>query len=142
MLYNLLHFSYWENAAFFWFPNRYNMPRIPLSELRPKKFPKIGDEEFAFDSYDEDTDEETADGDTSEIDTYTVPEAETPEVKIVNLFDKKNKRIRVEEEVETDVWKEKKNNPTNWTLWKYNYLWNVLMCGQITQTFYHLSLEV
>ena len=35
------------------------MPQRPLSELRPQDLPRIGDEEFAFDSYDEDTDEET-----------------------------------------------------------------------------------
>ena len=34
------------------------MPHSPLSRLRPREFPKIGDEENAFDSYDEDTDEE------------------------------------------------------------------------------------
>ena len=79
------------------------MPRIPLSELRPKKFPKIEDEEFAFDSYDEDTDEETADGDTNEIDRYAEPEAETAEGKIINLFDTNNKCIMIKEEVETDV---------------------------------------
>ena len=33
------------------------MPRRPLSELRPRDFPKIGDEENAFNSY-EDTDDE------------------------------------------------------------------------------------
>ena len=32
------------------------MSRTPLSELRPQDFPKIGDEENAFDSYNEDTD--------------------------------------------------------------------------------------
>ena len=29
--------------------------------LRPKEFPKIGDEEYGFDSYDEDTDEDISD---------------------------------------------------------------------------------
>ena len=76
------------------------MPRTPLSELRPKQFPKIGDEEFAFDSYDEDTDEETADGDTN---NYVEPEAEMPEVKVVNFFDANDKHILLEEEVETEV---------------------------------------
>ena len=33
------------------------MPLRPLGELRPHDFPKIGDEENIFDSYDEDTDE-------------------------------------------------------------------------------------
>ena len=76
------------------------MSRTPLSELRPKQFPKIGDEEFAFDSYDEDTDEETTDGDTN---NYVEPEAETPEVKVVNFFDANDKDILLEEEVETEV---------------------------------------
>ena len=79
------------------------MPRTPLSQLRPEKFPKIGDEEFAFDSYDEDTDEETAGGDTSQVDNYVEPEAETPEVKVVNFFDANDKHILLEEEVETEV---------------------------------------
>ena len=39
------------------------MPQRPLSELRPQKFPRIGDEEFAFDSYNEDTNEETSEPD-------------------------------------------------------------------------------
>ena len=34
------------------------MPQRSLSELRPQKFPRIGDEEFTFDSCDENTDEE------------------------------------------------------------------------------------
>ena len=34
------------------------MPKRPLSELRPRDFPKIGDEEDAFDSNNEDTDDE------------------------------------------------------------------------------------
>ena len=34
------------------------MPHSPLSKLRPGEFPKIGDEEDAFDSCDEDTDAE------------------------------------------------------------------------------------
>ena len=72
------------------------MPRTPLSQLRPEKFPKIGDEEFAFDSYDE----ETTDGDTN---NYVEPEAETPEVKVVNFFDANDKHILLEEEVETEV---------------------------------------
>ena len=37
---------------------RFNMPHSPLTKLRPREFPKIGDEEDAFNSYDEDTDEE------------------------------------------------------------------------------------
>ena len=79
------------------------MPRTPLSELRPKQFPKIGDEEFAFDSYDEDTDEETTDDDTSQIDNYVEPDAKTPEVKFVNFFDANDKHSLLEEEVETEV---------------------------------------
>ena len=34
------------------------MPHSPLSRLRPRDFPKIGDEENAFDSNNEDTDDE------------------------------------------------------------------------------------
>ena len=37
------------------------MPHTPLSDLMPDKFKKIGEEEDAFDSYNEDTD--TADTD-------------------------------------------------------------------------------
>ena len=38
--------------------SRFNIPHSPLSRLRPREFPKIGDEEDAFYSYNEDTDEE------------------------------------------------------------------------------------
>ena len=41
------------------FLSRFNMPHSPLGRLRPQEFPKIGDEEDAFDSYDEHTDEES-----------------------------------------------------------------------------------
>ena len=41
---------------------RYNMPHTPLSRPRPVEFPRVRDEENAFDSSDEDTDgEETQD---------------------------------------------------------------------------------
>ena len=40
---------------------RFNMPFSPLTRLRPRDFPKVGDEEDAFNSYDEDTDEEEKD---------------------------------------------------------------------------------
>ena len=40
------------------FCSRFNMPHNPLTKLKPREFPKIGDEENAFNSYDEDTDEE------------------------------------------------------------------------------------
>ena len=40
------------------FFSRFNMPHSPLSKLKPREFPKIGDEENAYDSYNEDTDEE------------------------------------------------------------------------------------
>ena len=36
------------------------MPHTPLSQLRPEHFPKLGDEEHAFNSYDEDSDENEA----------------------------------------------------------------------------------
>ena len=42
------------------------MPKRPLSELRPQDFPKIGDEENAFDSYNEDTDDECIEEDEEE----------------------------------------------------------------------------
>ena len=35
------------------------MPHTPLSELRPRDFPKIGDEENALDSDNEDTDDDS-----------------------------------------------------------------------------------
>ena len=34
------------------------MPQRSLIELRPQKFPRIGDEENAFNSYDEDTEDD------------------------------------------------------------------------------------
>ena len=38
------------------------MPHTPLSRIRPHYFPKVGDEEFEFDSHNEDTEgEETQD---------------------------------------------------------------------------------
>ena len=37
---------------------RFNMPWRSLSELRPQGFPRIGDEENAFNSLDEETDED------------------------------------------------------------------------------------
>ena len=41
---------------------RFNMPHTPLSRIRPNDFPKVGDEEFEFDSHNEDTEgEETQD---------------------------------------------------------------------------------
>ena len=46
------------------------MPRRPLSELRPRDFPKVGDEENAFDSDNEDTDYYTsAEEDEIELET-------------------------------------------------------------------------
>ena len=44
------------------------MPHTPLSHLRPRDFPKIGDEEHAFDSLDEDTEEEIEDEQFHEVD--------------------------------------------------------------------------
>ena len=41
-----------------YFLSRFNLPQRPLSDLRPQDFPRIGDEEFAFDSYDEETDDQ------------------------------------------------------------------------------------
>ena len=40
---------------------RFDLPRHPLAHLRPKDFPKIGDEEFVFESDNEDTDEDIPD---------------------------------------------------------------------------------
>ena len=41
------------------FFSRFNMPHTPLSRLRPQKFPKIGDEEEAYDSDNEDSDSDS-----------------------------------------------------------------------------------
>ena len=49
------------------------MPHTPLSYLRPRDFPKIGDEEFAFDSFDEDTEDEIKDEDIAEEDEESEP---------------------------------------------------------------------
>ena len=52
------HVLFFVLTFFFEMCDRFNMPRHPLSELRPGDFPKIEDEENAFDSYNEDTDDE------------------------------------------------------------------------------------
>ena len=57
------------------------MPQRPLTELRPQKFPRIGDEEFAFDSYNEDTDDQ---GDEEEEDKV---EGDNGMVNVVNTTD-------------------------------------------------------
>ena len=49
------------------------MPHTPLSHLRPRDFPKIGDEEFAFDSLNEDTEEEIEDEELVEKDEEAEP---------------------------------------------------------------------
>ena len=62
-------------------PIRFNMPQKPLTELRPQKFPRIGDEEDAFNSYDEDTDDE---GDEEEEDRA---EGDNEMIDVVNATD-------------------------------------------------------
>ena len=40
---------------------------MPLAKLKPHEFPKVGDEENAFDSFDEDTDEDVYADELNEI---------------------------------------------------------------------------
>ena len=51
------------------------MPQRPLSELRPRDFPKIGDEENAFDSDNEDTDDECMEKDNTNAIQYCYADA-------------------------------------------------------------------
>ena len=44
------------------------MPHTPLRQLLPDKFPRLGDEEFGFDSENEDTDNEN-DGEENSVDS-------------------------------------------------------------------------
>ena len=46
--------------------SRFNMPQIPLADLRPQQFPRLGDEENEFDSNNEDTDEPEEDMEETE----------------------------------------------------------------------------
>ena len=60
------------------------MPRRPLSELRPQDFPKIGDEENAFDSDNEDTDDECMEDDGENTNTNTTENEYSEQIDITD----------------------------------------------------------
>ena len=63
--------------------SRFNLPQRPLSELRPQKFPRVGDEEFAFNSCNEETDDQ-GEGDEEESANETDEDATERTPLLVN----------------------------------------------------------